>query len=59
VTDTQRNPEVLAMMHELTADPLNRKRDPKDWARKLIQRDAAGEPISHYALKSAREVLGL
>lgn len=52
-------PEVLAAIHELTADPVNRKRDPKDWARKLIKRDADGEIVNLYALNSAREALGL
>ena len=52
-------PEVLAAIHELTKDPINRKRDPKDWARKILQREAAGERMPVYALSSAREVLGL
>jgi len=52
-------PEVMAMIHELTADPVNRKRDPKDWARKIIKRDAEGEMVKLYALNSAREALGL
>jgi len=52
-------PDVMAMIHELTADPVNRKRDPKDWARKLIKRDADGEMVNLYALNSAREALGL
>jgi hypothetical protein len=52
-------PEVLAAIHELTKDPINRKRDPKDWARKILQREAAGERLPIYALTSAREVLGV
>jgi hypothetical protein len=53
------SPEMLAAIHELTADPVNRKRDPKDWARKIVKREAEGEMVNLYALTSAREALGL
>jgi hypothetical protein len=53
------SPEVLAVIHELTRDPIGRKRDPKDWARKIIKRDADGEKVNLYALTSAREALGM
>ena len=53
------SPEVLAAIHELTKDPVNRKRDPKDWARRILQREANGEKLPIYALTSARAALGL
>ncbi len=53
------SPEILAAIHELTADPVNRKRDPKDWARRLLAKDSAGEPTVPYALKCAKEALGV
>jgi len=53
------SPEVLAAIHELTADPVNRKRDPKDWARKIVKREAEGEKVNLYSLECAREVLGI
>ena len=52
-------PEVLAAIHELTRDPVNRKRDPKDWARRILARESAGEKLPIIALTSAREALGL
>jgi hypothetical protein len=52
-------PEVLAAIHELTRDPVKRKRDPRDWARRILQREAAGERMPVYALTCAREALGL
>jgi len=52
-------PEVLAVIHELTADPMNRRRDAKDWARKLVKDDADGKTVNLYALQSAREALKL
>jgi hypothetical protein len=55
----QPSPEVMAAIHELTADPVNRKRDPKDWARRLVKRDADGETVNLYALASAKEALGV
>ncbi|MDE2022402.1 MAG: hypothetical protein KGI71_05840 [Patescibacteria group bacterium] len=53
------SPEVLAAIHELTRDPLKRQRDPKDWARRILQRETAGERQPIYAVTSAREALGL
>jgi len=56
---TDFSPEVIAAIHELTADPVNRKRDPLDWARRIIQRDANGYHVNLFALQSAREALKL
>ena len=53
------SPVVLAAIHELTKDPLTRKRDPRDWARKILKREQEGERVTMYALQCAREALGL
>lgn len=55
----QPSPEILAAIHELTKDPLRRKTGPRDWARKILQREANGERLPIYALTSSREVLGI
>ncbi|MDE2022070.1 MAG: hypothetical protein KGI71_04165 [Patescibacteria group bacterium] len=51
--------DVPGTVLHLTKDPLKRKRDPKDWARRILQREAAGERQPIYAVTSAREALGL
>lgn len=51
--------ELLAAIHELSKDPSKRKRDPRDWARRLIQRDLDGENVHPYALQCAKEALGI
>lgn len=53
------SPEVLAAIHELTSDPAKRKRDPKDWARRVLQREADGEKLPLIAVRYAREALGI
>lgn len=53
------SPEVLAVIHELTAGPVNRKRDPKDWARRIVKREVDGEKVEPYSLTCAREALGI
>ena len=50
-------PEVLAIVHELVKS--QRKRDPRDWARKILKREMDGEKVNLYALQSAKEALGI
>lgn len=52
-------PEVLAEIHKVSSLTANRKRDPKDWARKIIKRELEGEKVNLYALQCAKEALGM
>lgn len=54
------SPEVMAEIHKLTRTMKGEtERDPHDWARRILQREANGERMPIYALTSAREVLGV
>jgi hypothetical protein len=50
-------PEVLAQIHTLL--DKGRQRDPKDWARRVLKRADAGEPMPLIAITSAKEALGI
>lgn len=52
-------PGVLAEIHKVANLHADRKRDPKDWARKLIAKEIEGEPVHAYALQCAKEALGI
>lgn len=53
------NAEVLAAVHRLTRNMLDRKRDPRDWARRILTREQAGERMTIYAVRCAKEALGI
>jgi hypothetical protein len=51
------DPEVLGHIHTLL--DKNRKRDPKDWARRILKRVDEGERVPLIAINGAKEALGL
>ena len=52
-------PEVLAEIHKVSCLRAGREQDPRDWARRILQRVQAGEKMPVYALFCAREALGI
>lgn len=51
--------KVLAEINQLTRNwREKRKSDPRDWARKILQREQAGERMSVYSVQCAKEALG-
>lgn len=51
--------KIAAAVHELAQNMRNGKRDPKDWARRILQKHESGIHVHQIALEGAREALGL
>lgn len=55
------NEEAASRVKEMTSAIIDRakKRDPKDWARKILAKEEAGEDVAPICVQFAKEALGL
>ena len=57
--DPERLRAELAKLAPVLAKPVQQSVDGRDWARRIMVRHEAGEPLKRYTLESARMALGL